>query len=83
MNSDDIFKLTRRLIDIESISGNEAAMGDFLLRDLSARGLDAHKMPVEANRFNILAAAKDIDPVVVFSTHMDTVPPFIASSASD
>jgi acetylornithine deacetylase len=38
-------------------------------------------MPVEGNRNNILATwPGHPHPVVVFSTHMDTVPPFILSS---
>jgi acetylornithine deacetylase len=38
-------------------------------------------MPVEAERFNVYATSiEEPNPVVVFSTHMDTVPPFIPSS---
>jgi acetylornithine deacetylase len=38
-------------------------------------------MPVEENRFNVYAtSAEEPHPAVVFSTHMDTVPPFIPSS---
>ncbi len=84
--SHDIFKLTRQLIDIESISGNEGAVGEFILRELSSRGFSARKMPVDpaANRCNVFATPKDVDaPVIVFSTHMDTVPPFIISSEDD
>ena len=37
-------------------------------------------MPVEKDRFNLYATAPDQTKVeVVFSTHMDTVPPFIPS----
>jgi len=77
----DPISLTRRLIDIDSISGNEAAVGEFLLRELAALGFSATRMPVDdaANRFNVYATCGR-DPVVVFSTHIDTVPPFIASS---
>jgi acetylornithine deacetylase len=38
-------------------------------------------MPVEGDRFNVYATLPEQPrPTVVFSTHMDTVPPFIASS---
>ena len=38
-------------------------------------------MPVEGQRFNVYAtSAEQPHPEVVFSTHMDTVPPFIPSS---
>jgi len=77
----DLFALTRQLIDIESITSNEAAVGDFLHQELLRRGFNARKMPVEGNRNNVLATSPDHPhPEIVFSTHMDTVPPFISSS---
>jgi acetylornithine deacetylase len=80
----DLFALTRRLIDIESITPNESAVGDFLCVELQRRGFDARKMPVEGERANALATwPGHASPEVVFSTHMDTVPPFIASSEDD
>ncbi|MEO5936616.1 MAG: peptidase dimerization protein, partial [Terriglobales bacterium] len=77
----DPFALTRELIDIESISGNEGAVGEFLLRELKSLGFITARMPVDdaANRFNVYATTPGTqNPVVVFSTHIDTVPPFIA-----
>jgi acetylornithine deacetylase len=80
----DAVTLTRQLIDIESISGNEAAAGNYLYGELCRLGYQAKKMPVEGDRFNVYAVAPDHrDPAIVFSTHMDTVPPFIASSEDE
>src|SRR5271163_3490031 len=80
----DLFALTRRLVDIESITPNESAVGDFLCDELRRRGLDARKMPVEGTRANVLATWPGHDrPEIVFSTHMDTVPMFIPSSEND
>ncbi|MFZ0822363.1 MAG: M20/M25/M40 family metallo-hydrolase [Terriglobales bacterium] len=77
----DLFSLTRRLIDIESVTPNEVAVGDFLCDELRRRGFEARKMPVENERANVLATwPGHTRPEVVFSTHMDTVPPFINSS---
>jgi acetylornithine deacetylase len=88
----DAITLTRQLIDIESISGNEAAVGNYLWGELSRLGYQTKKMPVEGDRFNVCAVPPEWAPEagspkpeadfpnVVFSTHMDTVPPFIASS---
>lgn len=77
----DVERLTRELIDIESITGNERAVGEFLLHTLSGLGYDAQPMPVEAGRSNVLAVPpQQPHPAVFFSTHMDTVPPFISSS---
>ena len=76
----DPIKLTRRLIDIESISGNEGAVGAELYEVLSNMGYTTHKMPVAHERFNVIATIDGKAPELVFSTHMDTVPPFISSS---
>ncbi len=77
----DVAAFTRQLVDIESITGNEGPVGDFLQRELLRRGFRAEKIPVEGPRCNIFAAfSEQPRPEVVFSTHMDTVPPFIPSS---
>jgi acetylornithine deacetylase len=77
----DAVTLTRQLVDIESISGNEAAVGNYLYGELCRLGYQTKKMPVEGDRFNVYATWEDHPhPAVVFSTHMDTVPPFIPSS---
>src|SRR5215468_7804175 len=80
----DVVALTRRLVDIESITGNEAAVGETLARELTGLGYQVREMPVEGDRFNIVATASaHPQPVVAFSTHMDTVPPFIPSSEDE
>jgi len=76
----DPIKLTRRLIDIESISGNEGAVGAELYDELCRLGYTTHKMPVAHERFNVIATLDERAPEIVFSTHMDTVPPFIPST---
>ncbi len=77
----DLFALTRKLIDIESITGNESAVGEALAQELSALGYAVERMPVEGDRFNVWAThPRQPRPELVFSTHMDTVPPFIPSS---
>jgi acetylornithine deacetylase len=76
----DVFSLTRRLVDIESVSGNERAVGEFLLAHLSSLGYAATRMEVAPERFDVYASVAGQPPNVVFSTHMDTVPPFIPSS---
>lgn len=76
----DPIKLTRRLVDIESITANEGAVGAELYEELVRLGYTTHKMPVAHERFNVVATLDDVPPQIVFSTHMDTVPPFIPSS---
>jgi acetylornithine deacetylase len=80
----DAVTLTRQLIDIESISGNEAAVGNYLYGELCRLGYQTRKIAVEGDRFNVFATWPDhSNPTVVFSTHMDTVPPFIPSSEDE
>lgn len=78
----DLFDLARALIDIESVTGHERRVGDFLHERLSrlaaGTGGTVERMPVEADRSNVFAAWGE--PTVVLSTHMDTVPPFFPSS---
>ena len=77
----DVAAFTRQLVDIESITGNEGPVGDFLHGELLRRGFQAEKIPVEGARCNVFAvSSRQERPTVVFSTHMDTVPPFIPSS---
>jgi len=77
----DVFALTRKLIDIESTTGMEAAVGAALAEELKQLGYSVERMPVEDDRFNVWATHDEHpQPELVLSTHMDTVPPFIASS---
>jgi len=77
----DVIALTRQLVDIESITGNEAAVGEAIYRELCRLGYQVKKTPVEGDRFNVFACHPEHPrPAAVFSTHMDTVPPFIPSS---
>jgi len=77
-----LFELTRALIDTESITGNEECVGRQLLEYVSALatryGGYAERSEVEPRRANIFACWGG-RPAVTLSTHMDTVPPFVAS----
>ena len=87
----DAVALTRQLIDIESITYNEGAAGNFLVEFLTSRGFHVATMPVEqdsesrreGSRFNVYAGGEGEQPDIVFSTHIDTVPPFIPSSEDE
>lgn len=81
----DLYALTRALVDIDSVTPNEKAVGEFVyarLHSLAQRfGGSAERMPVEENRFNVFLRFGE--PVVTLSTHLDTVPPFIPSREDD
>lgn len=76
-----VFELTRALVDIDSVTPNEEQVGVYLAERLSAlanrTGGRVERIEVEPHRYNVLAMWGE--PVVTFSTHMDTVPPFYAS----
>lgn len=78
----ELFGLTRKLIDIPSVTGDEGAVGAFLAEHLEGRGYRVERQELVEGRFNVIAMTEE-PPRVVFSTHMDTVPPFIASSEDD
>lgn len=77
----DPFELTRSLIDIDSVTPNEERIGNYLFERLlplaERHGGRIEKQAVAPGRNNIWAHWGK--PEVVFSTHMDTVPPFIPS----
>jgi acetylornithine deacetylase len=75
----DVFKLTRELIDIPSVTGEEAEVGSFLVEFLQRLGYEVELQEFTARRANVIATT-GAPPSVVLSTHMDTVPPHIASS---
>jgi acetylornithine deacetylase len=77
----NVFQRTRALVDIESVSGNEGGVSDFLfgqVRELAQRtnGI-VERMEVPGHAPNVMANWGE--PRVTLSTHCDTVPPFFAS----
>ena len=78
----DVCKLTRELIDIPSVTGEEFEIGNSLGELLNRLGYHVELQDIASERANIIATT-EAPPRVVLSTHMDTVPPFIASSEDD
>jgi acetylornithine deacetylase len=75
----NLFELTRSLIDIPSVSGEESRVAQYIARHLRGLGYSVELQEAVAERPNVIAKASG-KPRVVFSTHLDTVPPFISSS---
>jgi acetylornithine deacetylase len=77
----NVFELTRALVDVESITGNEEHMGNVLFAHIlelaSKYAGHAERIQVEPHRFNLFVCWGD--PIVTLSTHIDTVPPFFPS----
>jgi acetylornithine deacetylase len=77
-----VIRLTRELIDIPSITGDEFQIATSIADLLVRRGYHVEAQDVSNERANIIATTA-APPRVVLSTHMDTVPPFMASSEDD
>jgi acetylornithine deacetylase len=81
----DPIALTRALVEIDSTTYHEGAAGDFLEDLLHNRGWLVEKAPVPQPtesgrtdpRWNVYAGPGQGSPDLVFSTHIDTVPPYI------
>ena len=78
----NLFELTKHLINIPSVSGDEEAVGFFLRDYLENLGWTVELQTVSKNQSNIIARLNEM-PRVFLSTHMDTVPPFIEASEDD
>jgi acetylornithine deacetylase len=81
-SSVDVFKLTRELIDIPSVTGEEFQIGTSLGELLNRLGYHVELQDVTDERSNVIATT-EARPRVVLSTHMDTVPPYIELSEDD
>ncbi|MGB0589231.1 MAG: M20/M25/M40 family metallo-hydrolase [Myxococcota bacterium] len=64
-----------RLVDAQSLSGEEAPAVAEAERIAAELGLQSERMPVAEGRENLLVG--DPSPRVILCTHLDTVPPFI------
>jgi len=81
----DPVRFTRELVEIESTTYHEGEVGDFLAAFLAGRGWDVEKTSVpqpaesllDGPRWNVYAGPAGGQPDLVFSTHIDTVPPYI------
>ena len=78
----DLFELTKALMNIPSVSGEEEAVGFFLRDHLQTLGWTVDLQKVSENQNNVIAYLNDT-PRVWFSTHIDTVPPFIPPTEDD
>jgi acetylornithine deacetylase len=77
----DPVAFARELIDIDSTTGHEDRAGAWLAAQLRALEYTITEQKVERGCANVLATLDD--PLVVFSTHYDCVPPFFPSSVRE
>lgn len=85
-----LLELTKSLMNIPSVSGDEESVGVYLRDYLHSLGWTVELQPVEDiqngksafRQSNVIAYLNDT-PRVWLSTHMDTVPPFIPPTEDD
>jgi acetylornithine deacetylase len=70
-------ELTERWANIPSVTGNETELLREVERELVSRQWALSRIPVGTHRYNILAGKRR--GKVLFSTHLDTVPPFFGA----
>ena len=73
----DVVSLTRKLVDIPSVTGQERQVGVFVRDLLRGQGWNCVDQEVTRDRFNVLAVRAK--PTILLTTHMDTVPQFFPS----
>ncbi len=72
----DTIELTRELVSLETPSGNEGPAVRLLADLLASMGYNVARQPVSPGRENLYAYLEP--PELVFSTHLDCVPPYVA-----
>ncbi|HUR93914.1 MAG TPA: M20/M25/M40 family metallo-hydrolase [Gemmatimonadales bacterium] len=77
----DPFELTRELVALETPTGSEGPATDLLERALTRAGYRTVRQRVSTGRDNLLAFREL--PALVFSTHVDCVPPYMPLSEDD
>ena len=75
-NSNDPVDLAFALCQVDSTTGQEGAVITLAEQMMRSRGWQTRRIPVTPGRDNLLATSADA-PEICFSTHLDTVPPFI------
>jgi len=75
---DELFSLHETLVDINSISGDEAEVSEFIEEYLSDLGYHVETVEAEEGRNDVFAYPKDLKnegawPEVLITSHIDTV----------
>ena len=76
MPDTDVVELAARMMEIDSTSGREGALVDWIENYLAGDDWRVRRIPVSEGRDDVLASSVD-NPSITLSTHLDTVPPFI------
>jgi acetylornithine deacetylase len=75
----EVCALTRSLVDIPSVSGDEGEIAAYVASYVERLGYQVELQEAAPGRSNVIAKGGGA-PRVVFASHLDTVPPFVPSS---
>src|SRR2546427_3949858 len=78
----DLVSLACDLVDVPSVSGEEAQVGRFVASYRTALGYHVELFDAAPGRPNVLATT-DQPPRIVLSTHLDTVPPHLPARIAE
>ncbi|UCE37417.1 MAG: M20/M25/M40 family metallo-hydrolase [Thermoplasmata archaeon] len=69
----DVVELTKKLVEIQSVTGNETEIGEFITSELDDPNVEMQK--VAGFGPNVIAKhiTKPEDPIIILNCHMDTV----------
>jgi acetylornithine deacetylase len=81
--SPDPLALAQQLCAVDSTTGREGEVVALVEGILASLGWRTTRIPVSEGRDTLLAVAGEAESYVTLSTHLDTVPPFIAPSVRD
>jgi len=79
----DTVELTKKLVEINSVTGSEGEVCEFVKNYLEENGIKVEKNQVDDKRYNIIARTGSGEKKLILCSHFDTVPPHIPLSGKD
>ncbi|EUC36892.1 hypothetical protein COCCADRAFT_2187 [Bipolaris zeicola 26-R-13] len=74
--SESLLSLHRHLVEVESISGNEKKVGEWLSSYLQSHDWTVERQEASPGRYNLLAYGSKRETTILLTSHIDVVPPY-------
>jgi len=71
-----VLQLLKDIIEIPSVFPKEKKLAEYCSEFLKNKGFDVNLIPIEKNRFNVIAIKGNQEKSVLLFGHLDTVPPY-------
>lgn len=79
----DTIDLTKKLVEINSVTGNEAEICSFVESYLKENGVSTERVAIDGSRYNLVSRIGSGQKKLILCTHFDTVPPHIPLTEKD